>query len=270
MNTVPNPASTPERKRHACLLTPEPHTAAGAIVDLVRTGEELEASPGARGGGDSSQVGGPERGGRSRGVGAEPKGRRMDVEERVAARALRLYGVNKAWKLLATARPADSMALSSFDFETGGGPSFLAGVQDAERALLSAKDILLKQSTTAILLKQRASRMQPQQKPPAVSPTVALAQIQQAQGTCCYVRAAFLFDTPSAATWYDEANRHYLAAFQVLQEELGPSHLAVADCAIDLGISFGNRRRTIGSCASHKLASRVSRAGLCVRFKVRV
>jgi hypothetical protein len=31
----------------------------------------------------------------------------MDVEDSVAARALRLYGVNKAWKLLATARPGD-------------------------------------------------------------------------------------------------------------------------------------------------------------------
>jgi hypothetical protein len=147
----------------------------------------------------------------------------------------------------------------ALDFESCAGQNFLAGVQDAERALLSAKDILLKQKQV-----------------------VAAAQIQQAQGTCCYVRAAFLFDTPSAATWYDEANRHFLGAFGVLMEELKDKgkkyenpcatfaeqvnsldknntqknilhetralRLALADCAIDLGISFGNRRRTIGLC----------------------
>lgn len=159
----------------------------------------------------------------------------------------------------------------TLDFESCAGKNFVAGVQDAERALLSAKDILLKQKQV-----------------------VAVAQIQQAQGTCCYVRAAFLFDTPSAATWYDEANRHFLGAFGMLMEELKDKgkkfeqpcatfaeqvkcldnkstpltseskqstpknflhetralHLAVADCAIDLGISFGNRRRTIGLCVS--------------------
>jgi hypothetical protein len=155
----------------------------------------------------------------------------------------------------------------ALDFESCAGQAFVAGVRDAERALLSAKDILLKQKQV-----------------------VAVAQIQQAQGTCCYVRAAFLFDTTSAAIWYDEANRHFLAAFGVLNQELEDKYknyehpcasfaeqvkkldkedknmflhetiirsvmpctralrLALADCAIDLGISFGNRRRTIGLC----------------------
>ena len=49
----------------------------------------------------------------------------------------------------------------------------------------------------------------------------------------------------AARDWYEAANGLFLAANDLLVEHLGEHHLDVATCAIDLAISFGNRRRTV-------------------------
>ena len=147
----------------------------------------------------------------------------------LAGEALRLYGVNTAWKVLGTCRPEEEEESAGAggaarDFECGAGRALASGVADGELALAAAREVF-----------ERCGR------------AAGVAKVQQAMGTCCYARAAFLLDAESAREWYELANTHLIAALQSLQSLHGEADVDVAACAIDLGISFGNRRRTLES-----------------------